>query len=312
PVEKIHPKDQKVSLKSGRALSYGALLLATGAEPRTLPIPGADQPHVFVLRTLADSSAIIEKAKQGGRCAIVGSSFIGLEVAASLRAREIDVTVIGQDPVPLAKILGEDLGRYVQKLHEQHGVKFILNTTPKAIHRDRVELSGGGSVEASMVVLGVGVSPRTALAEAAGFEVDNGIVVDADLRAAANVFAAGDVAKYPDPISGERTRIEHWVLAERHGQSAARTMLGIGGPFRDAPFFWSQHYDVPINYVGHASKWDNCEVQGDLEKGDAAVIYREGGKVVALATVGRDRLSLQVEAAMEAGDAAAVEAALRG
>ncbi|HVV44444.1 MAG TPA: FAD-dependent oxidoreductase, partial [Bryobacteraceae bacterium] len=232
-------------------------------------------------------------------------------VAASLRARELDVTVIGQDPLPLAKILGEEMGRYVQKLHEQHGVKFILNATPKAIHKDRVELSDGKSVDASMVVLGVGVSPRTSLAEAAGFEVDNGIVVDADLRAAPNVFAAGDIAKYPEPVSGERTRIEHWVLAERHGQSTARTMLGIGGPFRDTPFFWSQHYDVAINYIGHASKWDSCEVQGDLEKGDAAVIYRKGKKVIALATVGRDRLSLQVEAAMEAGDEAAVEAALR-
>jgi len=311
PVAKIQAKEQTVSLKSGRTLSYGALLLATGAEPRTLPIPGADQSHVFLLRTLADSNAIIEKAKQGGRCAIIGSSFIGLEVAASLRTRELDVTVISQDPMPLAKILGEELGRYVQRLHEQHGVKFIFNTTPKAIHQDRVELSDGKSVEAAMVVLGVGVSPRTSLAEAAGFEVDNGIVVNADLRAAANIFAAGDIAKYPDPISGEQTRIEHWVLAERHGQSVARTMLGIGGPFREAPFFWSQHYDIPIAYVGHASKWDTCEVQGDLEKGDAAVVYRKGKKVIALATVGRDQLSLKVEAAMEAGDEAAVEDALR-
>jgi NADPH-dependent 2,4-dienoyl-CoA reductase/sulfur reductase-like enzyme len=159
-----------------------------------------------------------------------------------------------------------------------------------------------------MVVLGVGVSPRTSLAEAAGLKVDNGIVVDSQLRAAANVFAAGDIAKYPEPVSGEQTRIEHWVLAQRHGQSAARTMLGIGGPFRDTPFFWSQHYDVPIAYVGHASKWDSCEVQGDLDKGDAAVIYRKGKKVIALATVGRDQLSLKVEAAMEAGDEAALRA----
>jgi len=310
-VAKIQPKEQKVSLKSGRTLSYGALLLATGAEPRTLPIPGADQSHVFLLRTLADSNAIIKKAKQGGRCAIIGSSFIGLEVAASLRARELDVTVISQDPLPLAKILGEEMGRYVRKLHEQHGVKFIFNTTPKAIHKDRVELSNGKSVEAAMVVLGVGVSPRTALAEAAGLKVENGIIVDSELRAAANVFAAGDIAKYPEPVSGEQTRIEHWVVAQRHGQSAARTMLGIGGPFRHTPFFWSQHYDVSIAYIGHASKWDSCEVQGDLDKGDAAVIYRKSKKVIALATVGRDQLSLKMEAAMEAGDEAAVEAALR-
>jgi NADPH-dependent 2,4-dienoyl-CoA reductase/sulfur reductase-like enzyme/nitrite reductase/ring-hydroxylating ferredoxin subunit len=311
PVASIQPEGQKVSLKSGRTLSYGALLLATGAEPRTLPIPGAGLPHVFRLRTLADSNAIIAKAKQGGRCAIVGSSFIGLEVAASLRAREVDVTVISQDALPLGKILGEDLGRYIQKLHESHGVRFLLQTTPKAIHADRVELSDGNSVEASMVVLGVGVSPRTSLAADAGLAVDNGVVVDSELRAGAGIFAAGDIAKYPEPVSGDQTRIEHWVVAQRQGQSAARSMLGIGGPFRDTPFFWSQHYDVPIAYIGHASHWDSCELQGDLEKGDAAVIYRRGKKAIALATVGRDLLSLKVEAAMESGDDAAVEAALR-
>ncbi|HVW10388.1 MAG TPA: FAD-dependent oxidoreductase, partial [Bryobacteraceae bacterium] len=287
PVARIHPSEQKASLKSGRTLHYGALLLATGAEPRTLPIPGTDLPHVFLLRTLADSNAIIAQAKQGGRCAIIGSSFIGLEVAASLRTRGLDVTVISQDPLPLAKILGDELGRFVRKLHEQHGVKFLFNATPKAIHKDRVELSDGESVEAAMVVVGVGVSPRTALAEAAALKVENGVRVDSELRAAANIFAAGDIAEYPEPVSGERTRIEHWVVAQRQGQSAARTMLGIGGPFHDAPFFWSQHYDVAISYVGHASKWDSCEVLGNLDQSDAAVVYRKGKKVIALATIGR-------------------------
>ncbi|HVY94814.1 MAG TPA: FAD-dependent oxidoreductase [Bryobacteraceae bacterium] len=316
PVARIQPAERKVSLKSGRSLNFGTLLLATGAEPRTLPIPGADLPHVFLLRTLADSNAIIEKAgivkqKQGGPCAVIGSSFIGLEVAASLRARDLDVTVISQDPLPLAKILGDELGRFVQKLHEKHGVKFLFNAKPKALHKDRVELENGKSVDAAIVVLGVGVSPRTSLAEAAGLKVDNGVVVDSELRADADIFAAGDVAKYPEPVSGDQTRIEHWVVAQRQGQSAARTMLGIGGPFRDTPFFWSQHYDVAISYVGHASKWDSCEVLGNLDQSDAAVVYRKGKKVIALATIGRDQLSLKVEAAMEAGDDAAIESALR-
>jgi NADPH-dependent 2,4-dienoyl-CoA reductase/sulfur reductase-like enzyme len=230
-------------------------------------------------------------------------------VAASLRTRGIEVTVISQDAVPLEKVLGGEMGSFVQELHEQHGVRFLLNAAPRAILSDRVELDGGKSVEAGMVVLGVGVSPRVALAQAAGLKVDGGVVVDETLRTSApDVFAAGDVAQFPEAISGEQARIEHWVVAERQGQAAARAMLGIGGAFRQAPFFWSQHYDVPIAYVGYASGWDSCKVQGDLKKQDVCAVYRKKGKIVAIATIGRDRLSLQVEAAFEAGDAAGVEA----
>jgi len=313
PAIRIRSGDHKVSLLDGRTLDYGALLLATGAEPRSLSINGSDLPHVLRLRTLADSNAIIAKAQQARNCVVIGSNFIGLEVAASLRSRGREVTVISQDSVPLVNILGLELGRFVQRLHENHGVRFILDTKPLKILDNKVEIGQGRSVDADLVVLGVGVSPRTSLAEEAGIQVDNGVVVDEMLRtSAADVYAAGDIARYPEPISGEQTRIEHWVVAERQGQSVARSMLGIGGPFRQTPFFWSQHYDVQISYVGHASKWDSCQIEGDLDKSDACAIYRRSSRIIAVATIGRDRLSLTVEAAMEAGKPAELDALLRG
>ena len=312
PAIRIKPADNQVFMRSGRTLSYGALLLATGAEPRSLDIEGASLPHVYKLRTLADSNAIIARAQQARKCAVIGCGFIGLEVAASLRHRGLEVSVIAQDAIPLGKIFGPEFGSFIQRLHEQHGVRFLMNTASRAIRADRVELSDGHSVEADLVILGVGVSPRTALAEAAGIKTNNGVIVDEMLQtSSANVFAAGDMARYPEPVSGEPTRIEHWVVAERQGQAAARSMLGIGGAYRDTPFFWSQHYDIAIAYVGYAASWETCEVKGDLEKQDACAIYRRKGKVVAVATIGRDRLSLRVEAAMEQNDPQALDSILQ-
>jgi NADPH-dependent 2,4-dienoyl-CoA reductase/sulfur reductase-like enzyme/nitrite reductase/ring-hydroxylating ferredoxin subunit len=312
PAIRIRPDEHKVSLRDGRTLDYGALLLATGAEPRLLSIKGSNLPHVLRLRSLADSNAIIAKARQARNCAVIGSSFIGLEVAASLRSRGREVTVISQESVPLANVLGNELGRFVQRLHEKHGVRFLLDTKPQAILDDKVEIDQGRSIDAGLVVFGVGVSPRTSLADDAGIKVDDGVVVDEMLRtSASDVFAAGDIARYPEPISGELTRIEHWVVAERQGQSVARSMLGIGGPFHQTPFFWSQHYDVQISYVGHASKWDSCQIEGDLDKSNACAVYRRTDRIIAVATIGRDRLSLQVEAAMEAGKTTDLDSFLR-
>jgi apoptosis-inducing factor 3 len=312
PAVRVDPGAHEATLRSGRVLRYGALLLATGAEPRSLPIEGAALPHVRRLRTLADSKAIIAQAQQAKRCLVIGASFIGLEAAASLRHRGLEVTVVGQEAVPLEKVLGKGLGQWVQNLHEQNGVRFLLGTTPRAVREDQVELSDGQSIPAELVILGVGVAPRTALAENCGLTVDNGVIVDEHLRTSAvDIYAAGDIARYPDPISGERVRIEHWVLAERQGQAVAREMLGIGHGFRDVPFFWSQHYDAVISYVGHASSWDGLEIRGDLEARNACAIYRRTGRVIAVATIGRDRVSLAVEAALERGDTAALESALQ-
>ena len=312
PAAAISTDHQTVTLRSGRELNYGALLLATGASPRILNIPGAGLPHVHVLRTLANSRAIIAGAERAKRATVIGSGFIGLEVAAALRSRGLEVSVIGKEAAPLAGILGPDMAAFVQRLHQEHGVRFHLGQSPKSIHPDRVQLSSGQTVPADIVILGVGVAPRTELAEAAGLRVHNGIVVDEFLRASApNIYAAGDVARFPDPRSGGLVRIEHWVLAERHGQAVARHMLGLGRPFTDVPFFWSAHYDTTIAYVGHAPFWDRVDILGDLAANNAAAVYRRANKILAVATINRDDLSLKVEAALERNDAAALDALLR-
>ena len=300
---------RRVTLTSGRALTYGALVLATGAEPRRLAIPGSDRPHVRVLRTLADSRELVARAAAASRVVVVGASFIGLEAAASLRQRGLEVDVVGPEAVPLARILGDEIGAFVRKRHEAHGVRFHLGKKPKAIDEQGVELDDGTRLAADLVVVGIGVVPRTGLAEAAGLKVGNGILVDARLRTSdAHVHAAGDVACYPDPRSGE-VRIEHFVVAERQGQAVARALLG-GAGYRDVPFFWSQHYDLTLASVGHAAAWDRLETRGSLESADFAAWYSKGGQVRALVTVGRDLLSLRAEAAMEANDEAALAALL--
>jgi apoptosis-inducing factor 3 len=301
-VAAVDREARSLTLHSGRKLEYGALLFATGAFPIRLQIAGANLPHVHTLRTLADSRAIADLAEKGERAVVIGASFIGLEVAASLRHREVEVDVIAPEAVLLEKILGPEVGAFVKKLHEEHGVRFHLKEKPKAIVADAVELESGARIACDFVVMGVGVRPRVDLAQSAGLKVDNGIVVDRNLRTSDDaIFAAGDVARYPDAHSGELSRVEHFAAAERQGQHAAAAMLGDANGFRDPPFFWSQHYDVSFSYVGHAAKWDRLEVRGSLEKRDAALYYRLGDKVLAVVTIGRDPVSLRAEAAMEKG-----------
>lgn len=300
-----------VTLESGRVLGFGALLLATGAAPSSLRVPGGDLPHVRTLRSLADAEAIVERAGSAKRAVVIGASFIGLEVAASLRTRGLEVDVVGREAVPLARQLGPELGALVRRVHEEHGVRFHLGRSPSSITGAAVVLDDGTSLDSQLVVAGVGVKPRTSLAEAAGLRVEDGVVVDASFRTSApGVFAAGDVARYPHSGTSELVRVEHWVAAERQGQAAARAMLGGAAPFRDPPFFWSAHYDLTISYVGVAHGFDAIEVRGDLAARDATVVYRRAGRALAIATVGRDPVSLAVEAALERGDDAAVEAAL--
>ena len=285
----------------GKEHRFSALLLATGAEPVKLPTPGAEQPHVHYLRSIADSEGIVKAVTAGAKTAVViGASFIGLEVAASLRTRGLTVHVVGPEARPLERVLGPQLGDFVRSLHEQKGVIFHLGQTITAIGKTDATLSGGGSLPADLVVIGVGVRPVTALAEQAGLKTDKGVLVDEYLETSApGIYAAGDIARYPDVHSGMPIRVEHWVVAQRQGQTAARNMLGFRERFTAAPFFWSQHYDVAINYVGHAEKWDAIEVDGDPAKQDCAVSYKLGGKLMALATIFRDLRSLKCAAEME-------------
>jgi NADPH-dependent 2,4-dienoyl-CoA reductase/sulfur reductase-like enzyme/nitrite reductase/ring-hydroxylating ferredoxin subunit len=306
-VTAIDREAMRVSLDDGTELEYGALLLAPGAEPRRLPIPGSDHANVHYLRTLEDSRSIIAALDGTGHAVVIGAGFIGLEVAASLRQREIGVTVVAPEEVPLVPVIGETLGGFVKTLHEEHGVVFRLGQTVSQIGPDRVELEGGETLPADLVVIGVGVTPRTDLAEEAGLEVDDGIVVDDRLRTTdPNIWAAGDVAFYPDQNAGP-VRIEHWVLAQRQGQAAARNMLGADLPFMDPPFFWSQHYDVPINVTGHAKDWDEEIVRGDPAERDVIVGYRKGSRIQAVASIYRDLESLRAEHALATQDQPALE-----
>jgi NADPH-dependent 2,4-dienoyl-CoA reductase/sulfur reductase-like enzyme len=289
-----------VSLDNGRQLAYGALLLATGADPIRLELPLSAAAHIFYLRTFADSRAILAAAESAKAAVIVGASFIGLEVAASLRARGIDVHIVGLEQVPLERVLGRDVGTFLRGVHESHGVTFHLGQSVSRVDGKRVTLHDGTTLQADFVVLGVGVRPAIALAEQAGLAIDRGISVDEYLETSApGVFAAGDVARWPDPLSGDRIRVEHWVVAQRQGQTAARNMLGLRQPFAVVPFFWSQHYDVVINYVGHAEKYDTTTIEGALESHDCAVSYCRGERILAIATISRDLQSLQAERAME-------------
>jgi NADPH-dependent 2,4-dienoyl-CoA reductase/sulfur reductase-like enzyme/nitrite reductase/ring-hydroxylating ferredoxin subunit len=298
---------QIVTLEDEREIGYGALLIATGAEPRPLPVTGSDQDHVHYVRTLEDSRAIIAALDQTSHAVVIGAGFIGLEVAASLRQREVGVTVVAPEEIPLEPIVGEKMGRFVQDLHEEHGVEFRLGRTVSEIGTDGMVLDDGTEIGANLVVIGVGVTPRTDLAEQAGLDVDNGIVVDGQMRTSdPHVWAAGDVASYPDQNSG-RARIEHWVLAERQGQAAARNMLGHDLPFTDPPFFWSQHYDVPINVVGYAKEWDEEVVLGDPADRDVMIGYRKDGVILSVATIYRDVESLRAEQALFNRDPAALE-----
>jgi len=230
----------------------------------------------------------------------VGASFIGLEAAASLRTRGIAVHVVGLEEVPLERVLGREVGRFLRGLHESHGVIFHLKNSVSRVDGRQVTLSDGKTLDADFVLLGVGVRPSIALAEQAGLAVDRGVTVDEFLETSApGVFAAGDIARWPDVHSGDRIRVEHWVVAQRQGQVAARNILGQRQPFTAVPFFWSQHYELAINYVGHAESFDSAAIDGSLDSHDCEISYLRGGRILAAATISRDLRNLQVERQLE-------------
>lgn len=296
----LDTKQKKITTEDGKTYEYGALLLATGADPVELPLEGVTPSHILYLRSFADSKAIVAKATSAKQVVVVGASFIGLEVAASLRARGIVVHVVASDQVPMERILGSRVGAFVRSLHESHGVVFHLGETLKHVDGDKVTLTGGQTIEADFIVLGVGVRPSISLAEQSGLKMDRGIAVDEYLETSApEVFAAGDAARWPYPLTRERIRVEHWVVAERQGQTAAKNMLGRHERFEAVPFFWSQHYDVAINCVGHAEKWDTINIDGDIEKSDCSISYERDGHILAVVTIFRDLESLVAESEME-------------
>ena len=300
-VDRIDASRNEIHLVSGETLPFDSLILATGSTPRRLNIPIAEGAHVHYLRTWKDADALIADTSAARRAVVIGASFIGLETAASLRERGLDVTVIGIEDRPLEKILGRELGDFIRRTHESHGVQFRLGRKPTEIRTDRVVLDDGSSEPCDLVIAGIGVEMNLALAEQAGLTLDRGIVVNEFLQTSAeNIFAAGDTARFP--YGGDAIRVEHWAAAGRQGQAAARNASGRRERFASVPFFWSQHYDLVFAYVGHAQRADDVQLFGSLDETNAAAVFRENGRVTAVVTLFRDDVSLAVEAAMERGD----------
>ncbi len=297
--QNIDAKARTVRLSDGSTRSYEMLLIATGATPIRLDLPGGER--ISYLRTLGDCRGIIDKAGNAKSAVVIGGSFIGLEVAASLVARGLQVHVVAPEKLPLERVLGTELGTLILDLHQRQGVAFHLGRTAKAVDAKGVVLDDATRIEADLIVAGVGVRPNLDLAESAGVVVDNGIAVNEFLETSVTgIFAAGDVARWPDAYSDARLRVEHWVVAERQGQVVARNMLGYRDRFDDIPFFWSAHYDkVSIQYTGHVERWNETKIDGDVMKMDCAVSYMVGGQRRAMATINRDHQNLENEVAME-------------
>jgi NADPH-dependent 2,4-dienoyl-CoA reductase/sulfur reductase-like enzyme/nitrite reductase/ring-hydroxylating ferredoxin subunit len=295
-VDRLDLAGRNVVLADGRSLPFERLLLATGADPVALPVPGAELPHVHLLRTLTDCRRLIAACGSARKVALIGSGFIGLEAAAALRARGLDVAVVSPDVTPLGRVVGDQVGGFLRRLHEEHGVVFHLGESISAIEPDAVITGNGKRIAADLVLVAIGVRPAAGLASAAGLKIDRGVLVDGYLETSApGVFAAGDVARFPDARSGKLIRVEHWAVAQNMGATAAENMLGGRHKFTTVPFFWSVHYDVTLSYVGHAESPAQASLDGRLEDRDCRVSYSEDGAVRAVLTIGRDRESLGAE-----------------
>jgi 3-phenylpropionate/trans-cinnamate dioxygenase ferredoxin reductase subunit len=277
----------RVSLDDGGSIAYDRLLLCTGAEPRTLPVPGADLEGVLTLRTVADCDELRSRLAGGPRVVVIGAGWIGAEFAASARTIGASVTVVEVAALPLERVLGPELGAFYRDVHRDHGVELLLGSGVEAFEGDggavsRVRTSDGRVLECDFVVVGVGVAPRVSLAADAGLEVDNGIVVDAALRTSADgIFAAGDVANALHPFYESRVRVEHWANALNQGPAAARAMLGQDVSYDRLPYFFSDQYDVGMEYSGLAREWDEVVFRGDPAGGEFVAFWLREGRVEA-------------------------------
>ena len=277
---------EEVELEGGERIGYDRLLLTPGAEPRRLPVPGADLDGVLYLRVFGDSDAIRERIEAGGPAVVIGAGWIGAEVAASARTKGLDVTLIEREDVPLTTSLGRELGEIYGAIHRDHGVDLITGAQVEALEGDgrveRVRLAGGRTIDCAFAVVGVGVAPRIGLAEAAGLACDNGILTDELLRTSAReVFAAGDAANAVHPFYGHRVRVEHWHNALEQGPAAARSMLGDGKPYDVIPYFFSDQYEVGMEYAGYAREWEEVVFRGDVEAREFIAFWLHGNRVVA-------------------------------
>jgi len=291
-VKRVEPGEKQLIMESGRMVEYDRLLIATGGVPRTLNLPGSELSNIFVLRDFASADTIIAAAENAQNIAVIGASFIGMEAAFSLTRRGKEVTVIAPDKVPFERTLGTEVGAMFQKVHETNGVKFCLGASVKGFGGDgsveKVVLESGDEVDADLVVVGVGVRPATIFLE--GFELhkDGGVIADHFLSVGIDIYAAGDIVHFPDARTGEFSRIEHWRTAMQQGRVAAQNMAGTPTPFTGVPFFWTTQFDATLNYVGHASGWDETIIQGNVADHDFLIFYVKDKTIKAVAGVNRD------------------------
>jgi 3-phenylpropionate/trans-cinnamate dioxygenase ferredoxin reductase subunit len=285
-VERIDPAASTVELNDGERLRYDRLLLATGAEPRRLPVPGADLDGVHYLRDLADADALAARLRDGGRAVVVGAGWIGAEVAASARASGVEVALVERFEVPLEPVLGRDVGRLFAELHRDNGVELHMGAGVEAFEGsgrvERVRLAGGATLDCDFVVVGVGVVPRTRLAEEAGIAVGNGIVTSDRLETSVpGVFAAGDVANAHHPFYGGPLRVEHWANALNQPATAAAAMLGKPASYDRLGYFFSDQYDVGLEYTGYATGEDEVVLRGDPATRELVAFWLRDGRVLA-------------------------------
>lgn len=285
-VTAIDPGAGRLTLDDARGLEFDRLLLSTGAEPRRLRVPGGELDGVYYLRTLADCEALRARLDAGGHAVVVGAGWIGSEVAASARQRGCEVTVIDPLKLPNERIFGTEIGEFYRDVHAQHGVRLLLGENVESIEGDassrRVRTAAGDAVECDFAVVGVGVMPRAQLAHAAGLEIENGVVVDERLQTAAEkVFAAGDVANAWHPFYERRVRVEHWANALNQGPAAARAMLGESVSYDRIPYFFSDQYEVGMEYSGYATEWDDVVFRGERDGGEFIAFWLNDGRVVA-------------------------------
>jgi NADPH-dependent 2,4-dienoyl-CoA reductase/sulfur reductase-like enzyme len=305
-VKSLHLAAKQVEFENGERLAYEALVLATGSEPKRGDTPGFDRANVHLLRTLRDADAIIAEASKGKKAAVIGASFIGLEVAASLRQRDVEVDVVAPGKIPLEKILGPAVGEMLRGVDQAKGVRFHLGRRPVSFDGQTLTLDDGSTLTVDFVVAGLGVAPRTDLAGDAGLKIASpeeggGVVVNERLETSApDVYAAGDIANYPDRYANRSIRVEHWVHAQRQGQHVARVLMDQATAYTDLPFFWSAHFDTGLLYLGHAEKPETPSVEGSIDDQDFVARYTGTGGDRAVITCNRDKVSLTIEAEWEA------------
>ncbi|MBO0947951.1 apoptosis inducing factor family protein [Fibrella forsythiae] len=304
-VSSVDAEAHTITFADGDSMHFHALIAATGSTPNTLSVPGADKAGICTLRSFADARQIVEQLPEGGKAVVIGGSFIGLEVAASLRKRALQVTVVTPETVLFEKILGPEIGGMLQQLHETNGVAFHLGATVESFagdeHVSTVLLDNGEQLPADIVIVGIGVQPNTdCLASLPRFEKDKSIIVDTYLQAAPDVFAVGDIAHFPDHRNGESPiRIEHWRTAQQHGIIAALNVLGRARQVGESvPFFWTNQYEKRLSYVGHADQWDEIIIHGKVAKQDFLAFYVSGNRILAVASMNRDQDSLAIEELM--------------